>query len=752
MQAGLEGAREGIEALDTEVQALRRKVGDPFRRVVELQEGLRRYDAAGELVGRVARVVRVARRLEGQMEVLFSKKEKGEEGEGEDAVLGAVRGRDLARAALLISELSTLLALEEEAEGCSILEVKLVTDLLPTIDSARGTVVEYMEDMIVRGLRDLSPIMLASSLQTAFNLNTLPSLVRDLLSDLTEVVKERTASAFDLDTLSRQLNHPTPSTSGRRGEKRQQQEEQLWADAIWKRLESLIVTEMGAVCSKVYLLEKVLKLKSDEDSGVNFLESAMEVLEDKPSKTFWLTFSQALSHNITTATGRSTWLAQLLSNGYPRLLRYFQDFFGKIGVYTDVQYSATQQSPETVVLLRALGGVERAFVDKATLRVAEGLGSVVGGGRRGLGGEEEAEAVVRAISNALDGSRFDPLLSRAVVDRSTALVEQYTERLGGVVASDAAAFTMEGSATQAQGWNASLVRFSYALVKGLESAASEEDSPSTNTAAATGSSYAATRLHTASETVLTQTRTLILTPLLTHLQKSLRGAMGKMHTHLTSRSSTQKSKTRGVEIDSTSGASAYISEACDMLWHLRERLLPLYPSELRAGMANAVAGAAVELFLLHASLLSLPDGEEGDRVRLKLATDMTELEFSVAQLVGDLPKQKSARGWFGEGQGDVFKGMKVFRRILFLSLEEVEKEVSEKKGELGLSEKVLALHVLCRQPGAIERLVSAAGGKGRGNLVEYLLSHPLEEVFKHITSSATDADSVTSRILSLLAP
>lgn len=34
---------------------------------------------------------------------------------------------------------------------------------------------------------------------------------------------------------------------------------------------------MGAVCSKVYTLERVLKFKGDSATGVNFLEQALSV-------------------------------------------------------------------------------------------------------------------------------------------------------------------------------------------------------------------------------------------------------------------------------------------------------------------------------------------------------------------------------------------------------------------------------------------------------------------------------------------
>ncbi|SNX84997.1 uncharacterized protein MEPE_03706 [Melanopsichium pennsylvanicum] len=398
MQQSIAQTRDAISALDAEVVTLRSKIHDPFVRLQELQSDLKVYDAAGDIVARTGKVVGLARRLKSQMEAMFARKEatKKEEqgqGEGEDAVVGQVHGRDLSRAALLIAEITTLLEAERgtvpEGQPKSWhLDLKLVQDLIPTIDSARGTVVDFMEDMIVRGLRDLSPLLLGSSLQVAFNLGTLPSLVKDLLRDLTEVVRQRTAAAFDFDSLSRQLGLPIPTVdsvnpgysayrSGRRAnqpdaaEKQRQQE--VWVDAMWKRLESLIVVEMSAVCSKVYLLEKVLNLKNDAETGTNFLTAALEVLGDKPSYTFWLTFAESLQQHLTIATGKSAWLAQLLSSktggsagekgvdGYQRLLRLLQEFFAKITLYTDIEYTTHYQSPEAVILVKSIASLERSL-------------------------------------------------------------------------------------------------------------------------------------------------------------------------------------------------------------------------------------------------------------------------------------------------------------------------------------------------------------------------------------------------------
>ena len=48
--------------------------------------------------------------------------------------------------------------------------------------------------------------LLASSLQTAFNLSVLPSLVSSLVADLTEAVQQRIKASFDMASLAREMN------------------------------------------------------------------------------------------------------------------------------------------------------------------------------------------------------------------------------------------------------------------------------------------------------------------------------------------------------------------------------------------------------------------------------------------------------------------------------------------------------------------------------------------------------------------
>ncbi len=112
---------------------------------------------------------------------------------------------------------------------------------------------------------------------------------------------------------------------------------------------------------QIYTLEKVLRLKRDGASKLPFLDEALKYLDSKPTQMFWLTTARCLETQARDASKStsermrvilpssrtipldSTFIQQTLSNGYPRLLRLFHDFFSKIALHTDTIYMQSYQ-------------------------------------------------------------------------------------------------------------------------------------------------------------------------------------------------------------------------------------------------------------------------------------------------------------------------------------------------------------------------------------------------------------------------
>lgn len=200
--------------------------------------------------------------------------------------------------------------------------------------------------------------------------------------DLTDEVARKIKSTFDMSSLSREMSAKgasrvvhlrdpltrtdappltTTATSFYKSRSRQEPTSVTlphWSIALWARLESLL-SHLGDVCIKIYTLEKVLLLKRDPATQISFLDEAMSVLDGRPTLVYWTELAGSLETQtkesvrsktcflfFSRADGHaaSTFLQTVLSTGYPRLLRLFQEFFERIATHTSTVYSLTQQS------------------------------------------------------------------------------------------------------------------------------------------------------------------------------------------------------------------------------------------------------------------------------------------------------------------------------------------------------------------------------------------------------------------------
>jgi replication fork clamp-binding protein CrfC len=87
----------------------------------------------------------------------------------------------------------------------SLRSVNAIAVYVPYIEDARAKVTSEMENMVLTGLTSLNQSLLASSLQTAYNLRVLPELVQNLILELSQAVDDRIRTAFDLSKISKEI-------------------------------------------------------------------------------------------------------------------------------------------------------------------------------------------------------------------------------------------------------------------------------------------------------------------------------------------------------------------------------------------------------------------------------------------------------------------------------------------------------------------------------------------------------------------
>lgn len=707
LSGSLQTVRDGLDALDSSLEKLRQKFRTPYQTMQASVKRLQRLQQVSDVLRRTSRFTTLAKRLQTQMAELGN----GANGAGaqpkappSSALLDdrrsatpgldyeGERERSLAQAAVTIAELGDLLeispsheptAISEEAppvdagpsssRHISLRSINAVAVHIPFIDSARTKVTADMESMVLEGLSQVNQPLLATSLQTAHNLRLLPDLVQNLVSDLSTAVEARIKAAFDVSQISKELNakDPASSSAGLAYKSRVRQEPTnvtapQWANALWNRLSSLI-EDMAGACVKVYTLEKVLKLKKDPVSQIVFLDEAMKVLENKPSSTFWAALARSLEKQTRDGAKNSTFLQQTLSSGYPKLLRLFHEFFSKIAVHTDTVYTQARQSPETVLVLRALSTFEALYLSRVSNKMNEAVGQAFQGGARAPPSSPEGTNVMRTIANELDTAKFDPLLVRSVTRSAKSSLDMLLARADGMVVRDRAVTLLAGPAATPQlVHNLSLATFLYHC--GRLRALEEEYSSDV---------YAILRPAVVDAT---ETYGRIVDPLLTAIKSESSGIIAKLH----------REPARSADpLSDMGGSSAYVQELTEKLSFVKTEILA------RLGSTEGVAREwpldivrhVLRAFVLHVSIVKPLD----EARKLQLTGDMTELEFSLGTFVSE---GKGKRSGGLDAAGAEYRALRALRPLLFLETA----RLAERSATAGLPPLVVLHHILVRAP------------------------------------------------------
>ncbi|KAG8739425.1 hypothetical protein FRC10_005634 [Ceratobasidium sp. 414] len=708
MEGLLSSVRQGINELTQSLERLRLKVRVPYQTLSGLFSQLQKLRQASDVLRRTSRFVTLARRLESQMKEIDggtltistskSVPTAGSAGgpgtstpSGDD---GNAKERAVARAALSVAELSSLLTTptttlsptSSPANGTASLiaapstdtpafvplqQINIIARLIPVVDASQKRITEEMEAMIVEGLSSLNQSALAAALQTAFNLRVMPNVVQSLLLDLTEAVDARIKSAFDVSRIAKEIagKEPPQASTGLMYRSRVRTEPTnitapQWTGALWNRLEQMI-EEMAGCCIKVYNLEKVLKLKKDPVTQSSFLEEAMTILENKPTYTFWGALARSLDKHSKDASKASTFLQQTLSTGYPRFLRLFHDLFAKIAVHTDTVYTAGQQSPETVIVLRAVSSFEALYLSRSTARLNEVIATAV---RQQPPGAPEGLAISRTIVNELDSARFDPLLVKSVAKNVATAIDMLVGRAEGLIVKDRSATSLVGPlGTAQQSLNAQLFTMLHTCYVRLDKLEGEFHESVT------------VLLKSAIKKLQRQCGS-ISEPLLSAIRRDFGLVLVRIH---------RVDFSRGLEGGMVGGgASGYMKEVSAKLMFLRNEIFSKFSvADVVQDWTTGVAKNVIRTFVLNASIIQ-PLGEAG---KLQLTSDMTELEFSLGSFVADSARRKSLSL---DGLGDDYRILRALRPLLFLDTA----LLSSPEDTATLPPLIILHHIIVRSP------------------------------------------------------
>ncbi|KAI8849185.1 Golgi transport complex subunit 5-domain-containing protein [Chytridium lagenaria] len=555
--------------------------------------------------------------------------------------------RELSKAALSLCEIDEILA-ESDLSGIQVVEVQL-----PKVKKTRTAVISQAEKQIQEGLKTQTQPEIASGLQVFYNLNQLSEKTKDILDRILDTLIQNVRSALDASILSKEIQESNAALERSRKENGPGPVT-LYAAGLWRRMEDFMDV-LYENTLKVYLLERVLVRMRDPLAQTTFLDLVVKVIDGGIIQYYWKTLLHSFEKELKLATKASTFLLQIFQVGYPKLLRFFHDFFSRLAVYVKSHTSkdapvapsflastASLKSPVTPVgkqpplgssaeqwhhipdalaLLKPLRPFETAYLQDSYSRLLEPVNNAFPDkpvvGARPLPSRDDVDKVLRTVSRELDVAKFDEGLLRAVVKRVAQTLNMYAIRTEHSAATDASAYqvTGAGTATSSQLLNLEIVNCLWSLGDGVYQIGGEFKQ----------------NAHVV--TVILESIGAIIEPLMIHITREIETTILKIHKE--------------------DYANTFILEVgMKLRWISRELLSRLQCGDDLKTWVSLVAARILEFFLRHASL-ARPLSETG---KLKLTSDMTQLEFALNQWV-------SVAGLSLEGVS--------FRQLLFLDLTQV---------------------------------------------------------------------------------
>ncbi|KAF9361419.1 Conserved oligomeric Golgi complex subunit [Mortierella sp. NVP85] len=343
----LKTVKAGLKALSTSMDRLSFKIKTPFEQIQTYTIQLERLHEASEMLRRVLRFLYLSKRLEMQMP-------------GGDL--------ELTKAALTLSEVDTLLQ-ESNLEG-----IHVVDNEIKNLDSVRALIVESADRMLQESMESQNQAQVGSALQVFYSLKSLDLKIIAMTSLLSNKLHLQIKQAIDIQSIQKEakesgMGNSTGFVGG--GVRRNNGEPSvgataLWTTILWKRMEKLM-DEMYSGCIKVYLLERVLARKRDPLTQISFLEVVSNSMDGNMVNRFWQSLSTHFEQELKAAARSSQFLHQALVDGFPRLLNLLHEFFSRVSVHTSAT-SDDFQSPEVVLMLRAISAFESAYKAKTAQR------------------------------------------------------------------------------------------------------------------------------------------------------------------------------------------------------------------------------------------------------------------------------------------------------------------------------------------------------------------------------------------------
>ena len=560
----------------------RQMIHEPLESIRKHQEELKQMHGMDELITRVESVMHVFHRL---ISIMDDVAECDITVHMQDAAVLDQHATKVVTASLLLEELDILLphglifghqntSIDTSKSAQSVLELDIVKPYVSQINPMKTMLREQIENLLLCGLRNLSPSLLGAALQAACSLGLLNIVMQNLLNDLTDVLTDRTNATLDLFSIGKELGETQPplissstffplysARDNKTSAHETQERLQKWSTLVWQRIRTLIVDELAPIYIKVYMLERVLSLKQGKTLSETYLGMISKELKQSPTDLLWTSFCTLLESISSKCMQESDFWKYIFVRSFPKFLSIFHELLSRVSMFSD--HSKQVHNPIPKPIHKYLSNLSREYLICFVKRWEEAqhhICSCFTPSNKNLQNMEKVVQLIAMLRTDIEECVFDKILLQEITQTTTDVMCKFINQLRAMICQDESAFTLTTQQfTQSQSINVGVGQ----ILKQIFESMSEMNKLSFLEVKSMASE---------TKRMVTQTMQEALRgPLLLSFGLEMSAILGRIHRlRLEATAIDQRPNSKGTD------TSAYMLEFCDRVRNLRTRFLPSY--------------------------------------------------------------------------------------------------------------------------------------------------------------------------------
>ncbi|KFK41211.1 hypothetical protein AALP_AA2G099800 [Arabis alpina] len=615
-EISLSSLRSSVSSLQSSIRRVRSDLSEPVRSIRSKSVQLTNLHSATELLSHSVRTLRLSKKLRDLTD-----------SSDPDKI-------DLTKAAQLHFEILTMCK-EYDLFGIDVIdeEIKFVNEIGEKLRSEAMKVLE-------RGMEGLNQAEVGTGLQVFYNLGELKHTVDQLVNNYKGMAVKSVTVAMDMKAISSASgagfgpggirSSGAPNIGG--GAKTR--------DALWQRMASCM-EQLYSLVVAVWHLQRVLSKKRDPFTHVLLLDEVIKEGDSLLTDRVWDALVKAFTSQMKSAYTASSFVKEIFTLGYPKLVAMIENLLERISRNTDVKGvlpAINSERKEQMVSCIAI--FQTAFLSLCFGRLSDLVNSIFPMSSRGsLPSKEQISQVLSHIQEEIEAVHPDGRLTLLVLREIGKALSNLAQRAECQISTGPETRQITGPATSTQIRNFTLCQH----LQGIHTHISSMVADLPSIAADVLSPYLGAIYDAACEPV---------TPLFKAMRDQLESCILQIHDQYFG----------GEDAAMDNNASPYMEELQRSILHFRReflsRLLPSAATANTAGtesictrLARQMASRVLIFYIRHASLVR-PLSEWG---KLRMAKDMAELELAVGQNLFPV-----------EQLGAPYRALRAFRPLVFL--------------------------------------------------------------------------------------